>query len=315
VALSQPDQEQCPPPPPPCDPGPGGGGDDAVPTTPDGNGGGSDMCCQGGDKDGDGRCDDDDDDGDSQRLGPPTSVAWTPSGDLVIFYPEAPAIIVRAAGGAVTQRITLTGGARNDPGRNVFHAQTRIGLACASCHPDGREDGNVWNFAQFGDRRTQSVAGHIMQRGPYHWTGDERNLPTLMEDVFAHRMAGGALTEMQKNAIGPWLDRIPAPAPRTVDATKAARGKALFESAEVGCNSCHNGSLMTNNQLFNVGTGGKFKVPSLVGVGYRAPFMHDGCAGTLMDRFVTCGGGGLHGNTGGLSTDQLGDLVEYLDSL
>jgi len=65
----------------------------------------------------------------------------------------------------------------------------------------------------------------------------------------------------------------------------------------------------------NVGTGGTFKVPSLVGVGARAPFLHDGCAATLMDRFTTCGGGDLHGKTSQLTPAQLSDLVAYLETL
>jgi hypothetical protein len=330
VALSSPDEDRCEPPPQPqpCDGGGGsgsggvGGTDAGVPTPPDGQGSGGTgtgtgtmgECCD--DKDRNGRCDDEDDDqGGMERLGPPTSLAWTPAGDLVIFYPEAPALIVRTAGGAESRRIELTGGARNDPGRNVFHQQTRIGVACASCHPEGRDDGQVWNFAQFGDRRTQSLAGNILERAPYHWTGDEKSLPILLDDVFANRMSGGVLTSSQKAALGPWLDRVPAPAPRSVDTGAAARGQAIFETPEVGCASCHSGGLMTNNQLVNVGTGGKFKVPSLVGVGARAPFLHNGCATTLMDRFGTCGGGTLHGDTSALSVDQLHDLVEYLDSL
>jgi hypothetical protein len=57
-------------------------------------------------------------------------------------------------------------------------------------------------------------------------------------------------------------------------------------------------------------------VPSLVGIGYRAPFIHDGCAATLRDRFdPKCGGGDLHGKTSGLTEEQIGDLVAYLETL
>jgi CxxC motif-containing protein (DUF1111 family) len=119
--------------------------------------------------------------------------------------------------------------------------------------------------------------------------------------VVPHRQA--------KAALGPWMT---ASRPHRSSSTASGR-RAAFESS--GCASCHNGDLLTNNQLVNVGTGGKFKVPSLQGVGARAPFMHDGCANTLMDRFVTCGGGDLHGATSALSQTQLTDLVEYLDSL
>jgi hypothetical protein len=73
--------------------------------------------------------------------------------------------------------------------------------------------------------------------------------------------------------------------------------------------------LYTNNALVFVGTGGMFKVPSLVGVAARAPYMHDGCAATLRDRFGTCGGGDAHGRTSGLTEAQLADLAAFLESL
>jgi hypothetical protein len=58
------------------------------------------------------------------------------------------------------------------------------------------------------------------------------------------------------------------------------------------------------------------QVPSLRGVGYRAPFLHNGCAATLRARFdPACGGGDLHGKTSQLTDDQIGDLVSYLESL
>jgi hypothetical protein len=56
-------------------------------------------------------------------------------------------------------------------------------------------------------------------------------------------------------------------------------------------------------------------VPSLLGVSRRAPFMSDGCASTLLDRFNPACGGELHGNTAELDAEQLADLVAYLESL
>lgn len=72
---------------------------------------------------------------------------------------------------------------------------------------------------------------------------------------------------------------------------------------------------MANNQTMNVGTGGRFQVPSLLGLGARAPYLHTGCAPTLRERFSACGGGASHGRTWILKEDQLDDLVSYLDSL
>jgi cytochrome c peroxidase len=137
-----------------------------------------------------------------------------------------------------------------------------------------------------------------------------------MNDVFAVRMAAGSTTNSQRLSLGPWMDRIPAPqsAP-PVDVEAANRGRIIFESAEQQCVTCHNGALLTNNSRVNVGTSGSFKVPSLVGVGARAPFMHDGCAATLADRFTTCGGGDLHGKTSMLTPAQIADLTAYLETL
>ncbi|HEY5936957.1 MAG TPA: hypothetical protein VIU61_20045, partial [Kofleriaceae bacterium] len=248
------------------------------------------------------------------KLGAPTSVAFTPNNELAIFYPEVPAIVLHLGFGPRT--IMLPGGLGYDSGRNLFHTQTQVGMACASCHPEGRDDGLIWDFEELGKRRTQSLAGGILARAPYHWNGDMTDLEVLMADVFGNRMAGGTPTRSQKLSLGPWLDRLPAPqsAP-AADPTAVTRGRAPFESAALNCTSCHSGQALTNNQLVNVGTGGSFKVPSLLGVGARAPFMHDGCAATLADRFGVCGGGDFHGTTSQLTAAQLGDLIAFLESI
>lgn len=64
----------------------------------------------------------------------------------------------------------------------------------------------------------------------------------------------------------------------------------------------------------DVGTGGAFQVPPLVGVSWRAPFLHDGCAATLADRFGSCATS-AHGKTQALGTGDVADLVAYLESL
>jgi len=249
------------------------------------------------------------------ELGTPTSIAFAPNNDLVIYYPEVPALVVRkVATGGGSNTIVLPGGFGYDSGRQLFHKQTALGLSCASCHPEGRDDGLVWNFEDIGTRRTQSLGGNLLARGPFHWVGDMDDLEVLMDDVFANRMAGGEVTNSQRRSLGPWLDRIPAPAPvATTNASAVERGRDLF--AATGCGTCHGGALFTNNKIVDVGTGGKFKVPSLLGIAARAPYMHDGCAATLRDRFGACGGGDAHGLTSTLAPAQIDDLVAYLESL
>ena len=73
--------------------------------------------------------------------------------------------------------------------------------------------------------------------------------------------------------------------------------------------------MLTNNATVDVGTGGAFQVPSLVGVGWRASFVHTACAKTLTQRFDPSCGGAYHGDTGSLSKDQVQDLVQFLETL
>jgi cytochrome c peroxidase len=74
--------------------------------------------------------------------------------------------------------------------------------------------------------------------------------------------------------------------------------------------------MFTNNTTVNVGTGGAFQVPSLIGVGSRAPFLHDGRAATLKDRFdPSLGGGDQHGHTSQLADSDVSDLVAFLNTL
>jgi hypothetical protein len=250
----------------------------------------------------------------NDQLGTPTSVDYTADGTLFVFYPEVPALVSHAPNGQA-RTMTLPGTFGYDSGREMFHMQTPVGIACASCHPEGHDDGLTWKFA-FGARRTQSVAGGILTRAPYHWVGDMKDLTVLMNDVFSVRMAAGSTTHSQQVSLGPWLDRVPAPAPvAALDQAAADRGRVLFESQALACVSCHNGPQLTNNTKVDVGTAGQFKVPSLRGIGARAPFLHSGCATTLADRFGVCGGGDLHGRTSQLDATQIADLVVYLETL
>jgi hypothetical protein len=214
-------------------------------------------------------------------------------------------------------QITLSTEDRSDTGQLLFHVNAGGGLACASCHPEGGEDGRVWKFTCMGDRRTQSIRGKISGTAPFHWAGDETSFSTLMDDVFVRRMSGPILTDDQKSALSEWIDTIPAmPAVRGLDAAAVDRGRALFNDAKVACATCHAGALLTNNLTVDVGTGAMLQVPSLRGVDWRGPFMHNGCAKTLADRFKPeCGGGDKHGATSQLSATQLADLTTYLKSL
>lgn len=201
-------------------------------------------------------------------------------------------------------------------GHRLFHEVTPALVACASCHPEGNEDGRVWNFSGIGARRTQTLRGGLLATAPFHWDGDLANLGALMGDVFVKRMSGPQPTAQQVTAFGDWLDRLPVLPRGGKDPEAVARGEAVFRDPGVGCISCHNGPRFTDNTSRDVGTGKAFQVPTLLGIGSRAPFMHTGCAPTLRDRFKPeCGGGDAHGKTSQLTSEQLDDLVTYLETL
>lgn len=206
---------------------------------------------------------------------------------------------------------------RSDAGYSLFHNPTKGLIACMSCHPEGGDDGHVWDFEGIGKRRSQSLRGGILGTAPFHWDGDMNNMNTLMTQVFGGRMAGAPPSPGQSDAVGKWLDSQPlVPKSAPSDPNAVERGRALFEDPEVGCAACHSGKRFTNNASADVGTGKTFQVPSLNGLSHRAPYMHSGCAATLRDRFTPgCGGGDKHGKTSQLSAGQIDDLVAYLASL
>jgi len=211
--------------------------------------------------------------------GQPIAVAFRePAGasaDVIVQLREPAAILMVRTG----QRIDLPGASVADTGHEMFHTNPNGGtsLACASCHPEGREDGRTWNFSQIGSRRTQSIAGGILATAPLHWDGDMTDIDEIMSEVFVNRMAGQPQGPRRVRAIAKYVDALPTlPVSPTADVDAAERGRALFTDATVGCSGCHNGAMLTNNATADVGTGLPFQVPTLIGIASRAPYMHDG---------------------------------------
>jgi mono/diheme cytochrome c family protein len=253
--------------------------------------------------------------GETPVEGQPVAVAFTPDGALVVQSREPAQLQVLSS--VAGRTIALGGGTRLDTGHDIFHRDAGASIACASCHGEGGDDGHVWTFDTLGPRRTQSINVGLEGTEPFHWSGDMADLPTLVSEVFVGRMGGVNQSTARVDALAGWMFEQRAPmALRAPHDEAALRGKALFESKDVECATCHSGSAMTNNKTVDVGTGEPLQVPSLVGIAYRAPFLHTGCAQTLRDRFdPECGGGDKHGRTSQLDDAQIDDLVAYLESL
>ena len=122
-----------------------------------------------------------------QPVGDAIAVDFDGQGRVVVQTREPARLeIISHRGGS----IKLADESRFDSGHAVFHLATRNGLACASCHPEGGDDGRIWRFAGIGPRRTQNLQGGIATSAPFHWDGDMRDLSHLMTEVFSTRMGG-----------------------------------------------------------------------------------------------------------------------------
>ena len=242
--------------------------------------------------------------------GMPIGVAFADN-ELVIQTRSPSAILL--PGRDISVQLGIAG---KETGHQLFHHAPNGPIACASCHPDGREDGHVWTFAEAGPRRTQAMRMPLSDTLPLHWEGDMSDISAIMDEVFVHRMGGQKVDTDSKDAIATWLDGLsPLPPVRDPNDPAVERGKAVFERSDTACGTCHSGPLFTNNRNEDVGKGEALQVPSLLGVAWRLPLMHDGCAMTLRDRFDPVCGGYNHGNIGALSEGDIDDLVAYLESL
>jgi hypothetical protein len=241
------------------------------------------------------------------RAGEPIAVALR-SGGVVVQMRE-PAQLLLSPSGEV---ITLSDVTRADTGHAVFHSDAGGGAACASCHAEGADDGRVWSVDEVGQRRTPSLLGTLKGTAPFHWDGSVANIHTLAGEVFSTKMSGPELSTFEKDTLEGWLFALRAPkAPAIRDAAAGERGRALFEGA-AGCTECHQGPQLTRSGRFDVGTGGSFEVPPLVGAAVRAPYLHDGC-GKTFGKIFDCGT--RHGSFRALDEAQRADLVTFLESL
>jgi cytochrome c peroxidase len=244
----------------------------------------------------------------------PIAVAFDAANNVLVQTREPATLTILDANLGSSATIPLSSTSREDTGHDIFHTQAGAMIACASCHPEGGDDGHVW-LLDGNRRRTPSLRGTVAGTAPYHWRGDERDLGALALDVYTNRMSGPRLDDSQMSALSGWVQAVPAPpAPTWIDAGAASRGHAIFQRLDVGCSTCHTGEKLTNNLTVDVGTGGAFQVPPLVGVGWRTPLMHDGCAAAIGDRFGACATA-KHGSIGSLSAQDISDLTAYLETL
>ncbi|MEM6283437.1 MAG: c-type cytochrome, partial [Chloroflexota bacterium] len=98
--------------------------------------------------------------------------------------------------------------------------------------------------------------------------------------------------------------------PITADAALIARGEAVYIEQE--CNTCHVLPVGTNQQSYDVGTGGTFDTPTVNWLWLSAPYYHDGSAQTLEDVFSLPGAHQLQTQ---IPPEDIDALIAYLLTL
>jgi len=197
--------------------------------------------------------------------------------------------------------------------------------SCASCHPGGaRVDGLNWDLLNDGlgnPKNTKSLL-YAHSTPPAMATGIRKDAETAVRKGISHILYA-VIHEKDIEAIDSYLKSLkPLPSPYLIDGelSKAAkRGQKVFKQAK--CSSCHSGTMYTDMNQYDVGTGkgfekdAKFDTPTLIELWRTAPYLHDGRAATLKDVLTRFNPKGMHGKTSKLTENQLDDLVEFILSL
>jgi len=244
----------------------------------------------------------------------PTAVAVDPvEREAIVWSQFARAVSLVNLDQRTTSSVPIAAERPLDPaeadGRKTFHAPIAFdGRACASCHPDGLDDGLVWS-SPLGPMQPPVLAGRLEGTAPYGWLGGAPTIPGHLKSTLM-RMQAKPLPETTMNNLVAFLRAMATPEKHALTAVEK-RGRDVF-TAE-GCDGCHASEGRGSDGMpHDVGTGGNMDTPSLVSVGRSAPYMHDGRFATLREAIVkTAGTMGPKS----LAESDLDALVAYLKKL
>jgi mono/diheme cytochrome c family protein len=264
----------------------------------------------------------------------PTAIALDEDHDRAVVWSQFAHTLTKLAIGGPTRPVALSSltiqrdktDEKLERGRIMFHAttDTRIsndGRACASCHPEGRDDTLVWSSPK-GPRQTPMLVGRLEGAAPYGWNGDASSVSLhLVQTV--KRLGGSGLDGADREALIAYVTsmRSPPSAKSTPEKKDAAlRGAEVFRSEKTGCADCHgatgdmpDGAKHDVKSRNAVDLATKFDTPSLRFIGGSAPYFHDGRYPDLKTLLVKSDG--KMGHTKHLSPGELDDLVSYLETL
>jgi len=200
--------------------------------------------------------------------------------------------------------------------------------SCASCHSyDARVDGLSWDLLNDGIGNPKNAKSLLWShRTPPAMSSGVRDSAEVAVRAGLRHILFAQVAPDVPTALDAYLKSLsPAPSPLLENGKlsgAAQRGKRLFESAKVGCATCHPPQQFTDLRSYDVGTAGRydapdalFDTPTLVELWRTAPYLHDGSARTLRDVLMRRNPRDRHGTTTHLNDAQLDDLAAYVLSL
>jgi len=211
-------------------------------------------------------------------------------------------------------------------------------FSCSTCHLEGKEDKLVWIVPE-GMRQTPSLAARLDGTAPFNWNGDNDVLQNNMVQTIG-RLGGLGLNGQELQDLEQFmLNGLIEPNNPHVAADGLTEqqeiGRKLFNDPIVACGTCHINGDGVDGKNHDVGSTseleaefamhrremgtdvasneGKYNTPSLKGLWYTAPYLHDGRASTLME--VLDMTSKTMGRTDHLTMDEKKALIAYLKTL
>jgi cytochrome c peroxidase len=197
--------------------------------------------------------------------------------------------------------------------------------SCNSCHPEGGTRGHNFDTHADGDglaKKAPDLHGSS-QTPPWAWNG---KFKTLQEQVSASLHSTMAVNQAASPKdvarVTAFLESLlPRPTIHPPESLggNPEKGAALFQKA--ACAACHKPPFYTIPDLKDVGVFDEYdgyrdyNPPSLLGVGRRSRFLHDGRATSLRSIFTLHDKENRHGKAHTLTQDELSDLVAFLRTL
>lgn len=235
------------------------------------------------------------------------------------------------------KRITMNrhgGRLFNNAGR-TFHNQ----YSCYTCHPDGSEDGLIYDLVGNGRNLANvQTLRDLYGTSPFKWMGTNQSVYKqcgMRFSMFVTRTEVFPPDDLNALVAFMMLELTHPPnlymQPDGKLTPRQQRGKEFFErtvdnfgnpiAEEDRCLTCHPSPNFTDRMMQDVGTVKewddvlKFDTPNLNNIYESAPYLHDGSAPTLEEIWTVFAEDDEHGRVNDFTKDNLNDLIEYLKCL